>query len=268
MVDVRMRWAVVVMAALLGALLLPGFARAAKEFKVFIDVDLNPKVITVEVGDSVVWVNDDIESHYIQGEGAKPDTGSIAPGDSSFPTLFDRAGEYRYFDAHNPADADLFGTVNVVAPTGPLPAPATTTTTRPPSTTSSTAPPSSTTTSTTTTSTTTTTAPPPARPRISGSTDDVQIPPASEAWRNVSGPYTPRPGDAPTQAPADSPPGDQVAAPTAEGTPVPGSEEASPPAPPKRSNAGLLIGGLLVLLAAGAALSGVGRSAIERARGR
>ncbi|MBW3583617.1 MAG: hypothetical protein KY455_11015 [Euryarchaeota archaeon] len=59
---------------------------------------IDPDEITITVGDSVVWQNDDDEAHRLKSDadGGSFDTGDIAGGESSDPVTFDVAGTYEY----------------------------------------------------------------------------------------------------------------------------------------------------------------------------
>lgn len=70
-----------------------------------------PDPVSVEVCDSVVWVNSHTQPHTSTGDGAGTwNTGNIAPGEQSDPILFDEAGERTYICALHPF---MTGTVEV-----------------------------------------------------------------------------------------------------------------------------------------------------------
>ncbi len=76
----------------------------------------NPKVVTIKVGDTVSWENDDSANHTVNSSPHPTHTdypplnlGLIKPGDKNSLT-FDKAGTYKYHDHLNPS---LTGSVTV-----------------------------------------------------------------------------------------------------------------------------------------------------------
>jgi len=65
--------------------------------------------VSVAVGGSVTWVNNDNVTHTSTANNASWNSGSIAPG-SQFTTTFATAGSYTYHCAIHPG---MVGTINV-----------------------------------------------------------------------------------------------------------------------------------------------------------
>jgi plastocyanin len=59
----------------------------------------DPDELTIKVGDSVVWINEDNEAHTATAEDGTFDTGEIAGGEQSEPIVFETAGEFDYEDS-------------------------------------------------------------------------------------------------------------------------------------------------------------------------
>lgn len=70
----------------------------------------DPDPVTVELCDSVVWVNTHTQAHTSSGDGGAWNTGNIAPDEQSEPVLFDEAGTRTYICALHPF---MTGTVEV-----------------------------------------------------------------------------------------------------------------------------------------------------------
>ena len=68
-----------------------------------------PNPVSVAVGGSVTWVNNDNVTHTSTANNASWNSGSIAPG-SQFTTTFATAGSYTYHCAIHPG---MVGTINV-----------------------------------------------------------------------------------------------------------------------------------------------------------
>ncbi|MBU1671918.1 MAG: cupredoxin family copper-binding protein [Actinobacteria bacterium] len=60
----------------------------------------DPSSLTVDVGDRVVWTNDDDVDHTVTGTGL--DSGTLKPGDT-YSFTFDTAGTYNYQCTLHPA---------------------------------------------------------------------------------------------------------------------------------------------------------------------
>jgi len=85
----------------------------------------NPGSLSVSVGDSVVWTNNDAEDHTVtSGENCIPDSiwdsGDIEPG-GSFVRVFDVAGVFPYYCVYHCA-MGMTGTIVAVPPTAVDPA--------------------------------------------------------------------------------------------------------------------------------------------------
>lgn len=68
-----------------------------------------PNPITVSVGGTVTWVNNDNTTHTATGNDGLFDTGNIAPG-ASYSRTFTSAGSFAYHCTQHPG---MVGTVNV-----------------------------------------------------------------------------------------------------------------------------------------------------------
>lgn len=68
-----------------------------------------PEDVTVEVGDTVIWSNEDTIDHEAMDDLVEWETGLIAPGGAGS-VIFDTAGTYTYSDT---VDVSLVGTVTV-----------------------------------------------------------------------------------------------------------------------------------------------------------
>jgi LPXTG-motif cell wall-anchored protein len=106
----------------------PVLARAAAPGAVTIaDFSFRPATVTVDVGDSVTWSNQDDVEHTATGSSGSFDTGLIEPGASASAT-FDEAGSFSYICTPHPF---MKGTVVVRGASGggdtPTEAPAPTT---------------------------------------------------------------------------------------------------------------------------------------------
>ena len=92
------------------ALMLAAAPAAAPEVKVSISsLKYKPAVVQVNVGDTVVWTNDDDADHTVTAETFK--SGNISSG-KSFSQKFEKAGEYPYHCDYHPR---MKGKVVVVA---------------------------------------------------------------------------------------------------------------------------------------------------------
>ena len=91
-----MKFAALVLAGaalLLGAGPAPGPAEVAMK-----SLGYEPKQIEVVAGQAVVWKNTALTEHAAKSDDETPgfDTGRIAPGTTSKPVLFAKAGTYKY----------------------------------------------------------------------------------------------------------------------------------------------------------------------------
>ena len=96
-------------AALAAALLFPALRAAAEEPKpqprehtVTIDsTTYSPQALTVHVGDTIVWVNNDLFPHTVTARNGKFDSGEIAKGKSWSYTVTAK-GFFEYFCTFHP----------------------------------------------------------------------------------------------------------------------------------------------------------------------
>jgi hypothetical protein len=97
-----------------------GLALAADQVVAIQSLAFSPGSVTVNVGDSVTWTNNDTMAHTATADDDSWDTGSLAQGASESLT-FDTAGEFAY---HCEFHSNMTGTVVVqAAPGGGSPAP-------------------------------------------------------------------------------------------------------------------------------------------------
>jgi plastocyanin len=61
----------------------------------------NPKTVTIKVGDTVTWTNQDSTTHTVTGDGGI-DSGNLAPG-KSYSKTFDTAGTFNYHCSIHPS---------------------------------------------------------------------------------------------------------------------------------------------------------------------
>ena len=88
-----------VVACVLGVLFLTAAGPVAQPVSVTMkSLTFDPKRVEIAQGQSVVWTNAAHTEHSASSEGAPSvfDTGMIAPGMTSSPVAFTKAGEYRY----------------------------------------------------------------------------------------------------------------------------------------------------------------------------
>lgn len=116
------------MAALIGAVALGGSALAANAGVAMSGAQFVPSAVTVNVGDSVTWTNQDGIPHSARADNGSFDTGVFSTG--SRPVTFGQAGTFGYFCAVHPST--MRGTVNVIGAATPPPATAPPATPRPP----------------------------------------------------------------------------------------------------------------------------------------
>jgi len=70
-----------------------------------------PPTLTIRVGDTVRWLNDDALPHTVSARDGSWDSGNLAPG-ASFERTFDSAGSYAYLCRYHPG---MVGTIEVQA---------------------------------------------------------------------------------------------------------------------------------------------------------
>lgn len=70
----------------------------------------DPQTITIEVGESVVWHNEDDDTHTATADDGSFDTGDVAAGEYSETVIFDEEGEFTYSCNYHPT---MTGTVIV-----------------------------------------------------------------------------------------------------------------------------------------------------------
>jgi len=102
-----------------------GQANAAEHKVSMKDWLFNPKVLTVKVGDTVTWVNDDDTMHNIYFEDKFPGAPQIDEPEKirlrkKFSLTFEKAGEYDYF-CRNHQDYDMVGKIIVKSKQGGTP---------------------------------------------------------------------------------------------------------------------------------------------------
>jgi plastocyanin len=127
----RSRRARLLPAAALAAALLAvsaGLALAADQSVAIQNFAFSPDSVTVNVGDSVTWTNNDAEAHTATADDGSWDTGSLAQGASGSVT-FDTAGEFAY---HCEFHSNMTGTVIVQAAAAATPGAGTPAATNPP----------------------------------------------------------------------------------------------------------------------------------------
>ncbi|MEU7169488.1 plastocyanin/azurin family copper-binding protein [Streptomyces morookaense] len=76
-----------------------------------------PNDLLINVGDSVVWTNEDDVTHTATSDASPPvwDTGEISPGQSSSPIGFETVGVFSYHCSIHP---EMTADVRVVVSTG------------------------------------------------------------------------------------------------------------------------------------------------------
>jgi len=124
MVRIR-RWALAAITAALATWLVAGGALAADSTVSIANFAFDPDTVTIQVGDTITWTNNDGTAHTATAGDGSFNTGNIGPGGSDSVT-FDTAGSFAYHCAIHP---QMTGTVVVQgaaatpAPT-PVPTPA------------------------------------------------------------------------------------------------------------------------------------------------
>src|SRR5437764_10615532 len=145
------RMAVLALTAVAGVALLPAApATAATTDAKISNFRFSPDPLTIPVGTTVQWTNDDGVTHTVTAGDGSFDSGGVSPH-TTFTHTFNQAGTIAY---HCAIHTSMQGTIKVKAttPTTAPPAPTTTTTAAP--TTTTTAAPTTTTTARVTTTTT------------------------------------------------------------------------------------------------------------------
>ena len=84
-------------------------ARAATTNVSITSTGFLPEDVTIEVGDTIIWSNEDTIDHEAMDDLVDWETGLIAPGEAGS-VIFDTAGTYTYSDT---VDVSLVGTVTV-----------------------------------------------------------------------------------------------------------------------------------------------------------
>jgi plastocyanin len=80
-----------------------------------------PASISVPVGSTVTWTNQDSTNHTVTADDGSFDSGPLAPG-ATFSQTFDTAGTFTY---HCAIHSSMKGTITVTAATSASPAPST-----------------------------------------------------------------------------------------------------------------------------------------------
>jgi len=89
---------------------LDGNARAATTHNVYMDgFAFKPQTVSVQVGDTVVWTNNDTSLHTTTADGGAWDSGDLGHGDT-FSFTFATPGTYTYHCSRHPS---MTGTVTV-----------------------------------------------------------------------------------------------------------------------------------------------------------
>jgi plastocyanin len=73
----------------------------------------DPATLKIKVGDSVVWVNKDKDTHDATPDkkGDFAPTGDVKPGEKSKPVTFKKAGKFKYVCSYH---EDMIGVIEVV----------------------------------------------------------------------------------------------------------------------------------------------------------
>jgi plastocyanin len=122
MVRLR-RWTLAVATAALVTWIAASSVLAADSAVTIAGLAFNPATVTIQVGDSVTWTNQDSTAHTATAGDGSFDTGQLANGDSDSVT-FDTAGTFAYICSIHP---QMSGSVVVEAAAAtPAPAPGST----------------------------------------------------------------------------------------------------------------------------------------------
>jgi plastocyanin len=117
----RLKWALrIAVIVLSGGAWLAGPALGTSQSVVIQDFSYQPQSVTINIGESVTWINHDPVGHTATSDTGAFDTGVIAPSGNKT-ISFAIAGTYAYHCSIHPT---LKGTVTVVGPT-PTPGPST-----------------------------------------------------------------------------------------------------------------------------------------------
>ena len=192
------RRAVLALTAVAGFALLPvAPATAATSNATISNFTFSPNPLTIPVGTTVQWTNDDSVTHTVTANDGSFDSNDVSPH-GTFTHTFNQAGTIAY---HCNIHQSMHGTITVEAATTTTAPPAPTTTTTAAPTTATTAAPTTTTTARLATTTTT---------RVTTTTTTRPAP--TSTTRAAAAPTTTTTMQPPTTAPADtSPPPNQVA---------------------------------------------------------
>ena len=99
---VRMRrWTLAAATAVLTMSIATSAVLAADSAVTIANFAFSPATVTIQVGDSVTWTNEDSTPHTATAEGGSFDTGQLANGDSESVT-FDTAGTFAYVCSIHP----------------------------------------------------------------------------------------------------------------------------------------------------------------------
>ena len=106
----------VVLAAIAAVAATPSAVRSATRAVSIGDGSFSPAALSVAVGDTVTWTNDDDSPHTVTG--AAFDSGNLEPG-QTFSFTFTEAGTFSYVCSYH---EEMVGSVAAVAATAPAPA--------------------------------------------------------------------------------------------------------------------------------------------------
>src|SRR4029077_13416295 len=99
-------------------LLLAPYTTHAAQINISItDDQFTPRNVTVNPGDTVVWVNNGSMAHTVTADNASFDSGTLQPG-QSYPATFSAAGTYAYHCKFHggPGGQGMAGTITVGGP--------------------------------------------------------------------------------------------------------------------------------------------------------
>ena len=114
----------IVVAVVLSILGVGVVANAADQVAISITSTLSPSNVTIRVGTTVTWTNNDSQQHELRSESGPVEfrTDTLDPGQSASMT-FDTAGTYTYLDHQNQDSAAYNGTIVVTDAAVPAPPP-------------------------------------------------------------------------------------------------------------------------------------------------
>jgi plastocyanin len=98
----------------LGALIVTGPVLAADSDVSIPSLSFDPETVTIDVGDTVTWTNDDNVAHTVTADDDSFDSGPLSPGSTETVT-FASAGTYAY---HCTIHSSMTGTIVVEAAAG------------------------------------------------------------------------------------------------------------------------------------------------------